>query len=471
MSSTSHRLMPVALLLSAGVGVASAQAVIPTPSCVVSGQVCTWTFTTSNDHSLVPLPVGVDRVAVVAVGASGGTGFQDPSWRPGGAGGTARASLEFLSGRQLAVFVGSAGGVGGAVGWQDGAGGGYIAGDEYGAGGGGSSDVRVDGILAVNRVLVAGAGGGGGEWGAGGVGGYPAAVGSDPSSATAASGVGGGGGGGYQGGGGGGGEGGAGGTSWVDAAYLVSGTDQLTAGDGPSGDGSVTLSYSLVPGAPTGVSVVAGAGTATASWAAPAHTGGHAIASYTATAVPSGRTCTAEAPSLTCTITGLAGGVAQDVTVTATNAIGAGGESASVPVTPAASEASSDSVPGGENTGEGASGSGDAPPALRATVRCVALACTTTGVLPARATSVSQVATSGSGALSQAREAAGRTIRGKCRVIKGRTRKGRTGKAGRTYSCTIHLRKGPWSVRTTASGGGKVVAASTRAVTVSGKGR
>jgi len=80
------------------------------------------------------------------------------------------------------------------------------------------------------------------------------------------------------------------------------------------------------PGAPTAVSATAGLLSAVVSWKAPQATDG-AITGYTATASPSGRTCTTKG-ALTCTITGLLNTKAYTVTVTAENAAGTGTASA-----------------------------------------------------------------------------------------------------------------------------------------------
>ena len=80
------------------------------------------------------------------------------------------------------------------------------------------------------------------------------------------------------------------------------------------------------PGAPTAVTASAGLLRATISWKAPKTTSG-AITGYTATASPSGRTCTTTG-ALTCTITGLLNTKAYTVTVTARSAGGTGAASA-----------------------------------------------------------------------------------------------------------------------------------------------
>ena len=60
------------------------------------------------------------------------------------------------------------------------------------------------------------------------------------------------------------------------------------------------------------------------TWKAPASDGGSAITSYTATAKPGGRSCTAAAPKLQCLITGLTNGTSYVVSITAANKRGDG---------------------------------------------------------------------------------------------------------------------------------------------------
>jgi mannan endo-1,4-beta-mannosidase len=77
------------------------------------------------------------------------------------------------------------------------------------------------------------------------------------------------------------------------------------------------------PEAPTGVSAIAGDGSATVSWTASAAGGESAISSYTVKASPSGRSVSVGASTTTATFSGLTNGVTYRFTVTATNGNGA----------------------------------------------------------------------------------------------------------------------------------------------------
>jgi hypothetical protein len=109
------------------------------------------------------VPAGVHKIAVDAWGAAGGA--SDIS---GGNGGRVSATIPVTPGEKLFVFVGSAAS-GAKGGFDGGAGGGpsdwYPKGcknDCAGGGGGGASDIRRDGDVLHDRILVAGGGGGAG---------------------------------------------------------------------------------------------------------------------------------------------------------------------------------------------------------------------------------------------------------------------------------------------------------------------
>ena len=102
--------------------------------------------------------------------------------------------------------------------------------------------------------------------------------------------------------------------------------------------GSLNLDYNdvpvgLRPQAPFGVTATSGYTTATVSWAAPAFLNTAALTGYTATAAPGGAACTTTTAT-TCTITGLAGGTAYNVTVVAHTTGGASGTSLPAGVMP-----------------------------------------------------------------------------------------------------------------------------------------
>ncbi len=81
-----------------------------------------------------------------------------------------------------------------------------------------------------------------------------------------------------------------------------------------------------VPGAPGGVTAVAGNGQASVSWSAPSSDGGSAILAYTVTASPGGSQVTVGVAT-SALVTGLANGTAYMFTVHARNAVGNGPES------------------------------------------------------------------------------------------------------------------------------------------------
>ncbi len=104
---------------------------------------------------------------------------------------------------------------------------------------------------------------------------------------------------------------------------------------GSSSEYPALTSFLSNPGAPTSVAGVAGDGSATVSWTAPANTGGRSVSTYTATSTPSGFTCSSSTTS--CTVTGLTNGTAYSFTVTAATSFGSSStSSSSSAVTPVA---------------------------------------------------------------------------------------------------------------------------------------
>ena len=91
------------------------------------------------------------------------------------------------------------------------------------------------------------------------------------------------------------------------------------------------------PGAPTGVSAVAGDASARVSWTPPVDTGGSPITGYTVTGSPGGASVSVGGGVTSANVSGLVNGTSYTFTVTATNSAGTGPASApSNPVTPQA---------------------------------------------------------------------------------------------------------------------------------------
>ena len=136
-------------------------------------------------------------------------------------------------------------------------------------------------------------------------------------------------------------EGGASGprTSFLGSVPVVGGTTYRVAVDGYRNEtadveeGAVSLAWSLrtAPAAPSSVTASAGAGAATVSWAPPASDGGAAVSGYVVTPIVGGIAQAAQSFASTATtqvVTGLSNGTEYRFTVSATNAVGRGGESA-----------------------------------------------------------------------------------------------------------------------------------------------
>lgn len=123
-----------------------------------------------------------------------------------------------------------------------------------------------------------------------------------------------------------------------DSISLAYGSNEIPlvvqAPDGSSTTYTITVTRTpSVPGQPTSMSLDAGDGQITASWAAPVDDGGSVITGYTASTA-SGSTCTTSSTS--CVITGLDNGTSYSVSVTATNAVGTGAASSATSTTPVA---------------------------------------------------------------------------------------------------------------------------------------
>jgi hypothetical protein len=124
-------------------------------------------------------------------------------------------------------------------------------------------------------------------------------------------------------------------TNGTAYTFTVTATNSIGTGPASAASSPVTPAAAVtVPGAPTGVSAVAGDSQATVSWTAPSN-GGSPITGYTVTRSPGGATTPASGTSVV--VTGLTNGTAYTFTVTATNSVGTGAaSSASTPVTPTA---------------------------------------------------------------------------------------------------------------------------------------
>jgi YVTN family beta-propeller protein len=129
----------------------------------------------------------------------------------------------------------------------------------------------------------------------------------------------------------------------------TAGTNTFT-GPIPSGSGSVpvvvalnggnsasagTFTYATTPPPPTpsnppqSPSAVAGDGSASVTWVAPASSGSFAVSTYQVTSSPGGRSCLVAAPAMSCEVSGLTNGMTYTFTVRALN--GAGWSPSSAP--------------------------------------------------------------------------------------------------------------------------------------------
>ncbi|MET0526024.1 MAG: glycine-rich protein [Nocardioides sp.] len=134
-----------------------------------SGLATTCTFNFTGNVQTWQVPAGVEHARFTVVGAAGG----DAAGRPGGNGGGVVSILDVTPGTVYRLYVGGKGASDtdespGQGGWNGGDGGnapltGALPTEPRGAGGGGSSDVRVAPYGLADRVLVGGGGGGAGS--------------------------------------------------------------------------------------------------------------------------------------------------------------------------------------------------------------------------------------------------------------------------------------------------------------------
>lgn len=117
--------------------------------------------------------------------------------------------------------------------------------------------------------------------------------------------------------------------------YTVTVTATSNSGASPPSATAGPVMPRTVPYPPMETRATPTLGQATVTWAPPASDGGTPIQRYVVSASPGDRQCMAQAPHLTCVVSGLTNGVPYTFTVTAVNAVGSSAPSAPSPsVTP-----------------------------------------------------------------------------------------------------------------------------------------
>jgi hypothetical protein len=137
--------------------------------------------------------------------------------------------------------------------------------------------------------------------------------------------------------------------NWHSYTFTVAALNQAGTGPSSAPSAAVVPTGVVVPGAPTGVTAVAGSTRATVSWTAPASDGGSPVTGYVVTPIRNG---VAQAPSsfsstaTTQEVAGLVNGGPYTFVVAAVNAVGTGPASTpSAPVTPVGVVLTSDANP------------------------------------------------------------------------------------------------------------------------------
>ena len=129
-------------------------------------------------------------------------------------------------------------------------------------------------------------------------------------------------------------------TNGTAYTFTVAATNALGTSTSPASSPSIPAAVPDTPTSPVATGAVGGTParpSITVSWTAPGADGGSAVTSYVATAVQDqSKTCTAQAPSTSCTITSLPTGLTYAFTVVAVNAMGSSLPSAATaPITTA----------------------------------------------------------------------------------------------------------------------------------------
>jgi len=118
----------------------------------------TQTFNYTGAVQTFTVPEGVTSISVNAYGGAGGNAY----YTTGGRGGQVQATINVTPGEVLNLYIGGQGYSHGGSGTRPGGwNGGGSGGSGRSSGGGGASDIRINGTSTIDRIIVAGGGGGG----------------------------------------------------------------------------------------------------------------------------------------------------------------------------------------------------------------------------------------------------------------------------------------------------------------------